>query len=84
MNLVIKPILSMLHVVQLSIENKMNDAKKIYDSLSIVGSIAAAVSLPWILFKICKSIYVHAGYKNLKDQVSFAFIIHFAIFNICY
>lgn len=61
----------MLHVVELSIENKMNDAKNIYDSLSILGSIAAAVSLPWVLFKICKSIYVHTGYKNFKDQVSY-------------
>lgn len=67
----------LLHVVELSIENKMNDVKKIYESLgslSIVGSIAAAVSLPLIFLKICRSVYLQTGFSNLKDKVRLFFV----------
>lgn len=59
----------MLHVMEISIENKMNDAKKMYNSLSIVGTIAAAVSLPWILLKICRSVCIQSSFSTLKDKV---------------
>lgn len=60
----------MLHVVELSVENKMTDAKKLYDSFNILGSIAAAVSLPLIFLKIFKAIYLYKGFSNLKDKVA--------------
>lgn len=60
-----------LHVVELSIENKMSDVKKLYNSLNIVGSVVAAVSLPWIFLRICTAIYLQKGFKNLKDKVGF-------------
>lgn len=59
----------MFHVIQLSLENKMGDARKLYDSLNVIGSVAAAVSLPWIIFKICRAIYLQHRFNNLKDKV---------------
>lgn len=67
----------LLHIVELSLENKMSDAKKLYDSLNIVGSIVAAISLPWILLKICNSIYMQSSFRDIKNKVRLFLIIIF-------
>ncbi|XP_028131551.1 dehydrogenase/reductase SDR family protein 7-like [Diabrotica virgifera virgifera] len=59
----------MFHTVGLTIENRMSEAKKLYESLSLVGSVSLAVSLPWIIFRICKALYLQKGLNELFGKV---------------
>ncbi|CAH1953588.1 unnamed protein product [Acanthoscelides obtectus] len=44
----------------------MNSAKKLYQSLNIAGSLALAVFIPWIVFKVFRAVRLQ---KNLNELV---------------
>ncbi|XP_056631601.1 dehydrogenase/reductase SDR family protein 7-like [Diorhabda sublineata] len=59
----------MFHTLGLTIENRMTEARKLYESLSLVGSVSLAVSLPWIIFRVFKALYLQKGLNELFGKV---------------
>ncbi|CAH1104410.1 unnamed protein product [Psylliodes chrysocephalus] len=59
----------MFHTVGLTLKNRMSEAKKLYESLSLVGSVSLAISLPWIIFRVCKALYLQKGLNELFGKV---------------
>ncbi|XP_023025738.1 dehydrogenase/reductase SDR family protein 7-like [Leptinotarsa decemlineata] len=59
----------MFHFLELMFENKMSDAKKLYESLSLVGSFTLAISLPWIILRVFRALYLQKGYNELFGKV---------------
>lgn len=55
------------------VRNKMNEAKKLYESLNLVGSLTLAASIPWIIFRVFKAIYLQRGLNQLPGKVSVCF-----------
>ncbi|KAG5888249.1 hypothetical protein JTB14_027931 [Gonioctena quinquepunctata] len=55
--------------IELMLGNKMSDARKLYESLSLVGSVTLAVSLPWIIFRVFRALYLQKGFNELFGKV---------------
>lgn len=66
----------MFHTVGLTLKNRMSEAKKLYESLSLVGSVSLAISLPWIIFRVCKALYLQKGLNELFGKVKFILLIY--------
>ncbi|VEN57570.1 unnamed protein product [Callosobruchus maculatus] len=50
-------------------ENRMNQAKKLYDSLNLVGSLTLAISIPWIIFKVFRAVCLQKNLNKLVGKV---------------
>nr|CAI5834337.1 unnamed protein product [Callosobruchus analis] len=51
------------------LENRMNQAKKLYDSLNMVGSLTLAISIPWIIFRVFRAVYLQKNLNKLVGKV---------------
>ncbi|CAH0558224.1 unnamed protein product [Brassicogethes aeneus] len=58
-----------MFVVNLTLENKMIELKKYYQSLNFVGSCCMAVTLPWIVFKVFRAIYLQRSHNSLIGKI---------------
>jgi dehydrogenase/reductase SDR family protein 7B len=47
----------------------MLDAKKLYQSLNLIGSLSLALTIPWIVFKVCRAICLKRNYNALLTKV---------------
>jgi len=47
----------------------MFDAKKLYQSLNLIGSLSLALTIPWIVFKVCRAIVLKRNYNALLGKV---------------
>ncbi|KAJ3653332.1 hypothetical protein Zmor_012589 [Zophobas morio] len=47
----------------------MFDGKKLYQSLSLLGSLSLAFTIPWIVFKVCRAIHLKRNYNALLGKV---------------
>ncbi|KAK9870495.1 hypothetical protein WA026_008052 [Henosepilachna vigintioctopunctata] len=45
------------------------EQKKLYQSLNLVGSITLAFTIPWIIFKVLRAIYLKRRYNDLQSKV---------------
>ncbi|CAG9825370.1 unnamed protein product [Phaedon cochleariae] len=56
-------------IIEMALENKLKDTKKLYESFSLVGSLTLALSLPWIIFRVFKALYLQKGFNELFGKV---------------
>ncbi|CAG9854360.1 unnamed protein product [Phyllotreta striolata] len=54
------------HMIELTLQNRMNEVKKLYESLSLIGSLSLAISLPWIIYK---ALHLQRSLNNLFGKV---------------
>lgn len=50
----------------------MWDGKKLYQSLSVFGSLGLALTIPWIVFKVCRAVGLKRNYQALMKKVGAA------------
>nr|CAH7758701.1 unnamed protein product [Callosobruchus chinensis] len=51
------------------LENRMNQAKKLYDSLNLAGSLTLAISIPWIIFRVFRAVCLQKNLNKLVGKV---------------
>ncbi|KAJ8963727.1 hypothetical protein NQ314_005420 [Rhamnusium bicolor] len=56
------------HILELILENKMSEAKKFFETLNMIGSLTLAVSVPWIIFKVFRAVYLKKCYNGLAGK----------------
>ncbi|KAJ8969354.1 hypothetical protein NQ317_016139 [Molorchus minor] len=57
------------HLSTLTIKNKMSEGKKMFDTLNLVGSVTLAFSIPWIIFRVFRAVYLKRRYNELVGKV---------------